>query len=220
MTLNLKDFLSEHCRPACKHMVEANNFFFRGISPKSTNLPNKDTFNYGDVNIGGKIGVVQRESRKPRNTPQYAHDLIDKWFLDTHGIAARSKGMFVTNSQAVAEDYGLVTVIVPMGEYQTVHSPTILDLTEHLYPDTIDNPAGGDTYWELIGFPPNQEDQEEYILEEMRRSDYVLNDPVSALQVTKGEIALVTQAYAILAIPTNGFGIQDLMQIMKEIVDD
>jgi len=70
-----------------------------------------------------------RTDRKPKDTPEKIHNLLDAEFKKQTGIALRSNSVFCTPDVIEAKKYGTVYVIFPVGgNYQLWHNPKIKDL--------------------------------------------------------------------------------------------
>jgi hypothetical protein len=68
-------------------------------------------------------------NRKPKDSPRVIHNLFDNYFRQQFGIAYRSNALFTTLKSSVAENYGNVYVVFPIGNYTILTSPMIDDLT-------------------------------------------------------------------------------------------
>jgi len=118
-----------------------------------------------------------RQNRRPVDTPEDIHHLIDNWFLRNFGIRARSNSIFGTFSYRVASDYGIPYYIIPIGKYVTLASSNIHDI----FGDIIDT---------LISF--EDEDDEEYIIKELDSAEYKIN---KRLQNNKTEYMISCKEY-------------------------
>jgi len=67
---------------------------------------------------GGTIDI--RKDRKPRDSSQVTHDLLDQYFLKKVGAKIRSEGMFVTGDIKAAKYYGHPYFVFPVGEFKFV----------------------------------------------------------------------------------------------------
>lgn len=68
-------------------------------------------------------------NRKPRDTSILIHNLFDHYFKQHFGIPYRSNALFTTTQSSVAEQYGNVYAVFPIGNYKILTSPIIEDLT-------------------------------------------------------------------------------------------
>jgi hypothetical protein len=64
----------------------------------------------------------------PRNTPRIIHDEIDAIFYREFGWAARSEALFVTSDPNQARAYGPISIILPIGKFKSLWSPSFFDL--------------------------------------------------------------------------------------------
>ena len=69
-----------------------------------------------------------RFDRKPTDTPQLIHDIIDVWFFKKFGIKARSQSIFSTPKLTFAKRYGEPTAILPKGDAVYIYSKKAWDL--------------------------------------------------------------------------------------------
>lgn len=69
-----------------------------------------------------------RKDRRPMNSLQFIHEIMDEWFLKHFGYRYRSGAVFGTGSFENADSYGLVFDIYPMGNIKYVWSKEVGDL--------------------------------------------------------------------------------------------
>lgn len=69
-----------------------------------------------------------RKNRKPTDTPENIHNLLDDAFQKKFGIRLRSNSIFLSSDADVAESYGNLYVIFPIGKYEMYYNPDISDL--------------------------------------------------------------------------------------------
>lgn len=69
-----------------------------------------------------------RSDRVPKNTWDEASEVVDTYFLDKFGWRPRSEGLFVTGSYSRADQYGIVYLIFPIGQFNFLWSPNVPDL--------------------------------------------------------------------------------------------
>lgn len=78
------------------------------------------------------------KNREPVDLDPKIHDIADKYFLDKFGFRFRSQIVFCTGDINVADDYGEVRVIEPIGKYEICWSPKVKDFLEIQYSITGD----------------------------------------------------------------------------------
>lgn len=91
--------------------------------------PHKSEIQIGDspVNVSWMKKSV-RSDRIPRNSWFQASEYVDDYFHEKIGWKPRSEGLFVTGSYSRADQYGLVYMIFPIGQFNFLWSPNINDL--------------------------------------------------------------------------------------------
>jgi len=103
-------FIKENCS---KFLKEAGfNFAYRGSQKRIENY---------DIFPGHLI------DRRPMNTAQGIHDLLNRKFTEKFGWAARN-GVFCLGESMAVAFYGKPFLFFPVGDYKYVWSPTISDL--------------------------------------------------------------------------------------------
>jgi hypothetical protein len=85
-----------------------------------------------------------RSDRRPKDMPEYIHEIFDELFYDRFGFNARSNAIFCTGNVKQAKHYGNVYMIFPVGKYKLVYSNNIPDLYTE-----IDDDAELDKYYWL-----------------------------------------------------------------------
>lgn len=76
----------------------------------------------------GLAGVASpRPDRRPTDTATALHDRLDNKLYQEFGIKYRSASLFVTGDETLADDYGRVCLIFPLGEFKYVYSKTTRD---------------------------------------------------------------------------------------------
>ena len=90
----------------------------------------KDVFLYRGMKKGGEpfIERVPRTDRTPLDTSTTMHDIMNEYFKEKFGWAARSEGLFCTTSPSQARFYGDVYIIFPVNGYKFIWSPLVHDL--------------------------------------------------------------------------------------------
>lgn len=69
-----------------------------------------------------------RKDRKPSDTPEYLHYILDGYFYQRFGIKARSQTVFCTQSLMMAKRYGGAVSVIPKGKATFIYSRKIQDL--------------------------------------------------------------------------------------------
>lgn len=69
------------------------------------------------------------DDRRPKDTGQERHDEFNKYFLKHFGENFRN-GVFVSGDSKIAEYYGNIYSIFPIGEFKFLWSPSVIDLGE------------------------------------------------------------------------------------------
>jgi len=133
-----------------------------------------------------------RKNRKPKNTPEKLHQLIDDWFYDKFSIRSRSNVIFCIFHYYEAALYGEPHVIFPIGKYKAVSSPIVLDLTQFIE----------DTFFDImydvkknLYFKPGEEDILTSKLEQLKYTD--------KLKYHMNEIMITCKEYYILHLKSN-----------------
>lgn len=76
----------------------------------------------------GLFGLeTQRQSRGPADTTPEFHTMMDDRLLKDFGHRFRSEATFVVGDREMAHDYGPVSIILPIGEFDLVYSRTVKD---------------------------------------------------------------------------------------------
>jgi len=106
------------CKPFLKEIIpiyrRTKDLLYRGME-------------YYDKKDYGKQRV--RKGRTPSATPLADHIIFDKAFNDKFGVRARSEGIFCSFDESLADQYGDVYVIFPIGKFTALWSNAIYDLT-------------------------------------------------------------------------------------------
>lgn len=76
--------------------------------------------------------LTPRRDRRPRNSSGRFHEIADRWFELSFGIAYRSHGLFLTSRQISASTYAEtpdhVMRVIPLSTYRYCWSPAVSDL--------------------------------------------------------------------------------------------
>ena len=84
-----------------------------------------------------------RLDRKPADTPEKLHDIIDSALYDKFRWRPRSEGVFVVPNPYLASTYGTVYIFFPIGDFKFIWSTTIRDMYMELRKEGLIEFAGG-----------------------------------------------------------------------------
>lgn len=77
-----------------------------------------------------------RKDRKPTDTLEIVHQIVDRYFEKKFGVRFRSNSVFATSTSSLAEEfagkYGSLYVIFPKGNFSFAWSPNVKDLYTNL----------------------------------------------------------------------------------------
>lgn len=208
----LNEYIRAHCRPALDLIQQQDVVFYRGLSKSSLTELIEDYPGPGEMKAGE---VMVRKDRRPRNTPQFAHDFIDEWFNERFGFKARSEGLFVIGNPAEATGYGTACIVLPIGEFSTYSSTKIEDLTQKLFPDhnweQNSGPIGGHSAWPAGD--PDEEQQLQLAKIVLDGADYEKNDIVGMAKNTKMEIMIDCDKF----VAIYAFSLPNALKILREL---
>jgi hypothetical protein len=114
------NFVEDNCQPWIQQAgyVPA----WRGISL------NKKFEIKGEDDRPNIFGVLKpRVDRKPLDMRDEAKQLIDAATLDRFGWAGRSEGLFVTGNRHMADNYGSLSIIYPIGDFKFIWNTKVAD---------------------------------------------------------------------------------------------
>lgn len=113
------NFLKLNCMPFINELKSTgtHKILFRG-----SNKPVKDI-----------ARIKPRKDRKPFDTSEYVHRILDNEFKKKFGWKARSEGVFTTASEYITGQYGKSYLFFPIGKYKYVYSLKIRDLYLNTY---------------------------------------------------------------------------------------
>ena len=218
-----EDFLRAKCMPALLDIAETEKFFWRG----SDSTISKPLFSVDGRDVVGRI-ITPRKDRLPKDTPVWAHELIDHFFHNKFGINLRSTATFTFNDRVSSTSFGAAGIVIPIGKYSTYWSPSVDDLTDSLFPDlssqNAPGVAGGSEEWSS---PPSRADEEEHIRFFLSQAGYKKTDPENALTSSAGsEIMLTCDSYIHIPLPQEigtsddirDFTQREMLKLVKEIV--
>lgn len=114
--------------------------FFNNVLAKECKQMIGDIKKMGDVLWRGTNQPVYEKqiphkSRKPVDTPEFLHILLDKMFKKNFGWKPRSEGVFVSLDKGLASSYSpsrRTTIFMPVDGYKYLWSPDIDDLYDWL----------------------------------------------------------------------------------------
>lgn len=108
----------------------------------------------------------RKENRRPKDTPQELHDMLNEMFVKKFGWPVRN-GVFATTNYEQDKEYGDVSVFMPIGEYKYAWSPKVTDL----YMDLNDTFIGEYTIPDFY----SEDMKSEWQVDMMDYLDYVLS---------------------------------------------
>lgn len=107
--------LERDCSRIIKIYKNTHKFLYRGLMYRSDFLVKK----------------WREESRRPKSTPKFVHDYLNKRFKDKFGWNVRN-GISATSKLMQASFYGVVYIFFPVNDFEYVYAPNIGDLYAHL----------------------------------------------------------------------------------------
>jgi len=162
------ELIEKNCQPFLKDLKKLNNknLLYSG-RPVTINFTKKKV----------------RKNRKPKDTPEKLHWLMDDWFFKKFGVRSRSNSIFCTFEDDEAEDYGEIHVIFPISKYKAVSSDAILDLY---------------TFFEASDLLYFKTGKEHWITDVLKRAKYT-----DKLKYHENEIMITCKEYYILHLKSN-----------------
>ena len=125
----------QNCQPFLQQINNEVNHhtLYRGI----TGLPDSDNPETGEPYANRWMGTkqVRLDGRKPLDTYYAIHDDFNKWFEEHYGHPYRN-GLFVSGTSTVAEAYGSLRAVFPIGKFEYLWHPKIADLHGELVQDS------------------------------------------------------------------------------------
>ena len=135
----------QNCQPFLQEIGDPNKFtLYRGI---------QDTAFTENPYQG--IKDVRLDNRLPTDTSQSDHTEINQYFEEAYGHPYRN-GLFVTGTALIAENYGDVYAIFPIGKFDYIWHPKIPDL----YSEIIQDEAGSDHWRDFASHQIGKENME------------------------------------------------------------
>jgi hypothetical protein len=135
--------LEKRCKPFLNEMEDAEGFIYRGSK------------NRKDVYVQE---VVPRTDRRPKDMPQWLHDMFDHEFKKKFGWSPRSEGVFTTAKKSDARSYGTTYSFWPVGKYEYLYAPGISDLYYWIDGEHLSDPDDSGDDWDYY----NERYEEEY----------------------------------------------------------
>jgi len=133
--------LIKDCKPFLREFLKSQRtsgfrWFWRGTDKQIT-----------------EIGQVKtRKNRKPKDTPQKTHELLDTMFFRKFGWKVRSEGVFTNPQPGTVMPYGAYAyVFIPIGKYRYVWSSTVEDLFSQMYRRKLTPDKADHLYSEITG---------------------------------------------------------------------
>jgi hypothetical protein len=108
--------IKRDCKP---FLSKADKALWRGINGKSSSLR--------ELSDGIYRGTA-RTDRMPRDSNTQIHKIVDDALEKHFGIRGRSQSLFVTTNPNVADSYGKLHLIFPIGQFKILWSPYIYDV--------------------------------------------------------------------------------------------
>jgi len=106
------DYMKNNCKKYIKEYIRNDKLLWSGRKKKEAY--------YTIKNI--------RKNRKPTDTPEFVHNLLDKYFKKHFGIKLRSNSLFCNVDMHDVIKYGHPHLICPIGDYETYYHPQVFDL--------------------------------------------------------------------------------------------
>ncbi len=173
-----------------------------------------------------EIGAVTtRKNRKPKDTPQKVHELLDLLFFKKFGWKVRSEGVFTNPYANFVLPYGNYKyVFFPIGKYRYVWSSRVEDLFAQMYRRKLTPDKADHLYSEVFGndevlLPTSKEahfeEMEKYkkwfkdptgwFAEVLKRSDEIINtyqdDNMSMALAHRMEVTFNCKKYYLVESP-------------------
>lgn len=131
------------CQPFLSSLHGSDQLLLRGFSRE-----------HGIIN-----GMCQEDNifknRKPKNMPLFFHNAADNWFLKRFGVKYRSNVVMCTGEWSIAEGYGDVYAIFPVGSFSVCWSGVVQDLFGHMsshYPGDPDSETDVQDFLDSLGY--------------------------------------------------------------------
>lgn len=143
--ITFKQFLLE-IKSASSNAEEAAKLVFKNCQPflkESEFHFVKPDINYGvgalyrgmnDVKMHRLTEVSGTRLRQPKDSSKMLHELLDDYFDYKFGYRYRSKGVFCSAKESIAESYGVACLVFPIGNFKYAFSKQIEDAYVDLDP--------------------------------------------------------------------------------------
>lgn len=121
----IKAILLKDCAPFMK-VCKRSGFMYRGIK----NIDEEDPILIDGMDEIPLFKKTVRTDRRPLNSSNEAQVMYDKWFEKKFGYKVRAESMFCfpEDEKDGAKQYGPVCLVFPIGDFEYVWSPKVVDL--------------------------------------------------------------------------------------------
>lgn len=125
------NYIRENCKDYLSNQDSNVVPIYRGITNTSIK---KDEILTGSNRVDDLFSFIMqvRKDRKPRDSNEWLHASLDKFFENTFNVKARSAGVFASTDLDMVKGYGGTYVIYPVGEYFIIYSKDISDAYDAL----------------------------------------------------------------------------------------
>jgi hypothetical protein len=201
-TRSLAEILKQDCKPFfAQNLSDVDYWMLRGMQGISRYEYEVD--HEMDTRIDWAI-LHNPINRTPKDTPKDYHKMADDFFAEEFGWRARSQGVFVSGSRKMAELFGRLHIIVPIGYFHFLWSPKISDMTKSVFNYVDSHIADGiQNKGEEKGLSPQEIDKlvlqgfKTDILEKAQYTDENLKKGIQS----ENEIMLRCESYIAIQMP-------------------
>jgi hypothetical protein len=145
------------CRDCSKWLRESGGtLFYRGVnldkfsrdpsSFKRTPIVKLTSGELGYLGDEMMVRVSVPRNRKPSDSPQWLHDVMDENLVKNTGIPFRSRSIFAVGNYTVASDYGAPYAIFPIGDFDYAWSKVMDDPAYTFYLSVLESGFGNILY--------------------------------------------------------------------------
>lgn len=129
----IAEIIKRDCGPYIAQ--SGGRFMYRGFYPSAEKLaPVSDKVPQKMMTLG-----TVRKDRRPKDSPQWLHDLMNKKLVEKTGHPLRSQSLFTIGKLDNAEKYGVGHIIFPIGDFTYAWSEKIADPTHEFYLNPVEN---------------------------------------------------------------------------------